>query len=82
MPGSRVPMVDEQGRINPIWQRLFNDLYERTGGGAVDKVELGATGAEAANAAAVVALDAAATAQAVVDDIDRRIDFDFDFDLR
>lgn len=83
IPGARTKWLSKDDRtVDPVWLRFLIDIYERTGGGALDKVDLAATGAESANEAAAVALAAAAAAQAIVDDIDRRIDFDFDFDLR
>ncbi len=89
IPGARTPLVDRSGRINPTWLRFFVDLHERTGGGASDKVEAGSGAASDAQAAADsaqnsadAAATAAATAQSVADEIERRIDFDFEIDLR
>lgn len=89
MPGPRAPLVDKNGHIDPIWHRFLIDLYERTGGGSIDKVDLSAGAAEdaqesadAADAAALAAQTAANNAQSVADSIEDRIDFDFDFDLR
>ena len=67
IPGASAPMVDKKGRIDPTWLRFFTDLYERTGGGPVDKVEESAESAETANTAAAAADAAAVTAQAAAD---------------
>lgn len=82
MPSARVPIIDKQGRVNTAWFRFFNDLWERTGGGAEDLVEEGAGDTAAAQAAADAAAASAQIAQDLADELDRRIDFDFDFDLR
>lgn len=89
MPGPRTPIVDSRGRLDPTWYRFLVDLYERTGGGAEDKVEEGATGAATAQAAAATAQTAANTAQtaantaqSLADDLERRLDFDIDFDIQ
>lgn len=89
MPGARTPVVDSRGLLNPTWYRFFVDMYERTGGGATDKVEEGAAGAEtaqiaaaAADAAAVAAQSAANNAQTLADELEDRFDFDFGVDIR
>ncbi len=82
MPGARTPFVDNRGRVNPIWYRFLVDLYERTGGGATDKVETGATAATTAQAAADAAQASADAVETTAEELTRRFDFDFDFDLR
>ena len=89
IPGQRTPFVDREGRVSPVWHRFLTDLYERTGGGPLDKVDLSAGAAETAidaaadaEAAAALAAAAAAGAQEVSDELERRFDFGFDFDLR
>lgn len=67
MPGARTPFVDNRGRVNPIWYRFLVDLYERTGGGATDKVDASAGAAETAQTAAETAQTAAETAQTAAD---------------
>lgn len=76
LPSPRAPVVDKSGRIDPTWYRFLVDLYERTGGGALDKVEettviaAGADSAAAtAQAAATTAQTAAATAQTAADSV-------------
>ena len=64
LPGAREPLVNREGQINPTWLRFFTDLYERTGGGPVDKVEVTAGATVAAQSAADTAQSAAVTAQA------------------
>jgi hypothetical protein len=39
MPGARARWTDSSGRISPVWLRFLEDLYQRTGGGAFDKVD-------------------------------------------
>lgn len=89
IPSQRAPFVGSDGRVNPTWYRFLIDLYERTGGGAEDKVEEGATVAATAEAAAATAQSAANTAQSAAaaaqntaDELEKRIDFDFELDLR
>ena len=82
LPGAREPLVNREGQINPTWLRFFTDLYERTGGGPVDKVELSAGASETAIAAAAAADAAAAAAQSVADSLEARFDFNLDLDLR
>ena len=82
IPSQRAPFVSSDGRVNPTWYRFLIDLYERTGGGATDKVETGATAAVTAQAAAAAAQSAADDAQAAADTIENRLDFDIEFDLK
>jgi len=82
-------LIDDHGRINSTWLRFFVDLYERTGGGATDKVdasqgaaETAQAAADAADAAATTAQTAADDAQTTADDLESRFDFNLDLDLR
>lgn len=89
LPSQRAPFVGSDGRISPVWYRVLVDLYERTGGGSQDKVEVGATAAvtaqaaaDAANAAAVNAQTAADAAQTAANTLEERFDFGLDIELR
>lgn len=68
IPSSKVPMVDAQGLVDPVWLRFLSDLHERTGGGADDKVETGAGAASDATAALAAAAAAQSTADGAVVD--------------
>lgn len=82
IPGVRAPMVNKEGQVNPTWLKFFNDLYERTGGGAEDLVESGSEDTQAAQDAADAAANSAQIAQDLADEIERRLDFDIDFELQ
>lgn len=63
IPGSRSSFTDDKGLINPVWLRFLIDLYERTGGGATDKVDTTVTGVTTAQSTADGAVTDAASAQ-------------------
>ena len=82
-PGVRTPWLAPDGKtVSPVWHKFLMDLHERTGGAPLDKVDLSAGAAETAIDAAATAQTAADAAQELVDSIDDRLDFDFEFDLR
>ncbi len=81
MPGSRAPMVNKEGLIDPTWLRFLTDLYERTGGGAEDLVEAGSETTQAAQDAADAAQAAADDARATADGIEKRFNFNFELDI-
>lgn len=88
MPGARTPLVNEDGLIDNVWLRFLSDLYARTGGGPVDKVDLSTSAAVTAQASADAAAVSAAAAQAsadsveaTADEIERRLNFNFESDI-